>query len=56
MNIKDVYCCDWYLLYKTTKDDPLYDDYLADKGYWLDFFKHSKESSGHEKGIVRITL
>ncbi|MDR0912244.1 MAG: hypothetical protein LBM96_06560 [Methanobrevibacter sp.] len=59
MDIKDVYCCDWYPIYKTTKDDPLYDDYLADKEYWLDLFKHSKKNSKkteHEKGIIKITL
>ena len=59
IDIKDVYCCDWYPLYKTAKDDPLYEDYLADKEYWLDLFKHSKkdfEIIEHEKGIIKIKL
>jgi len=54
-----VYCCDWYPLYKTTKDDPLYEDYLADKEYWLDLFKHSKKDfkkTENEKGMIKIKL
>ena len=58
-DINVVYCCDWYPIYKTTKDDPLYEDYLADKEYWLDLFKHSKKDfkkTENEKGMIKIKL
>jgi len=56
MDIEDVYCCDWYPLYKTTPDDPQYELYLEEKEYWLDLFKHSKEDSESLKGIIRMEL
>lgn len=43
MDIEDVYCCDWYPLYKTDPDDPQYEYYLEEKEYWLDLFKYSKK-------------
>jgi hypothetical protein len=55
IDIEDVYCCDWYPLYKTTPDDPQYEVYLEEKEYWLDLFANVEDSK-IQKGIIKIKL
>jgi len=59
IDINDVYCCDWYPLYQRDSDDEKYDDYLADKDYWLDCWGTSrKDENGeeHPKGFIILEL
>lgn len=60
IDINELYCCDCYFLYKREPhENELYDDYLKDKAYWIDWWGHTRKDKlgiRTPKGFIDLKL